>query len=184
MIFNRKPKSPNIPMNYDPSKVKIKVGNTILNNKQYFFVQLYGLAPGDTCDRNGCKGAMESQSECTCGHPNSSPPCSSCENDGTWCPKCGYTVCGAGYSSMETEFITIGSYIAYKISYTDNVIFYSKEVEHKFHIDLTSPQQHRNELILLGLELQENDLDQKLINFFEDFVVEHRYELVGLDTLD
>lgn len=53
--------------------------------KEYVF----GEEPGQTCNRNGCKGILEEEPrrDCSC-HIN--PPCSACTEDRRYCPECGW----------------------------------------------------------------------------------------------
>lgn len=58
----------------------------------------WNFSPGVTeehrCMRHGCGGVIfYSKSDCSCGNPNSMPPCWTCENEfwEEWsCPECGW----------------------------------------------------------------------------------------------
>lgn len=65
-----------------------------------------GFLKGDVCNRNGCDGIIdehEKDGSCSC-HIN--PPCSYCEHDASYCPKCDWSAAEdqkASYTISDSE---------------------------------------------------------------------------------
>ncbi len=49
----------------------------------------YGIEPGDTCNRSGCKGTLDTTEPDGC-YCHICPPCSACTSVRVWCQTCGW----------------------------------------------------------------------------------------------
>lgn len=50
----------------------------------------YGYEEGETCNRQGCTGAIEIEDYTCCCSTTSTPPCGACENAKLTCDECGW----------------------------------------------------------------------------------------------